>query len=120
MENASSSSSSDWEEDIETLAAFTHLESVKSRRLWVHDINKQREKLGEFHKLVPELQKDPKRFHMYFRMTKEQFDFLHELIENDIKKQHTQFRRAVIEVDAYSAPSLEYPLAGDGDEKNDF
>nr|CAI5828130.1 unnamed protein product [Callosobruchus analis] len=32
---------------------------------------------------------------MYFRMTKDEFNFLHELIKEDIKKQNTQFRRAI-------------------------
>lgn len=59
MEGNSSSSSSDWEEELETVAAFVALsEESKSSRVWVHDINKKREKLGEFHKLVPELRKD--------------------------------------------------------------
>ncbi|KAK4884902.1 hypothetical protein RN001_001173 [Aquatica leii] len=67
-----------------------------SNRVWVHNINKKREKAGEFYRLVSELRKDPKRFHMYFRMTTEEFDYLHQLIENDIKKMNTQFRRAII------------------------
>ena len=54
MECASSTSSSDWEEEIETVAAQMVLqEDVKSSRTWVHTINKNREKLGEFHHLVP-------------------------------------------------------------------
>jgi len=96
MECASSTSSSDWEEEIETVAALIVLqEDVKSSRTWVHAVNKNREKLGEFHHLVPELRQCPKRFHMYFRMSKEEFDYLHELIRSDIQKQNTQFRRAV-------------------------
>jgi len=96
MECASSTSSSDWEEEIETVAALIVLqEDVKSSRTWVHAVNKNREKLGEFHHLVPELRQCSKRFHMYFRMSKEEFDYLHELIRSDIQKQNTQFRRAV-------------------------
>lgn len=97
MESASSTSSSEWEEELETVALFVALneESKKSYRVWIHDINTKREQLGEFHRLVPQLRKDSRRFHMYFRMSKEEFDFLHVLIRNDIKKQHTQLRRAV-------------------------
>ncbi|CAI6375780.1 unnamed protein product [Macrosiphum euphorbiae] len=96
MDCGSSSSSSGWEEELE--AAFVVLDEEENKtktREWVHAINKKRETLGEFHRLVPELKKDTKRYHMYFRMTMEEFDFLHELIKPDIYKQNTQFRRAV-------------------------
>ncbi|XP_029341007.1 uncharacterized protein LOC115033118 [Acyrthosiphon pisum] len=98
MDCGSSSSSSGWEEELEAVAAFVVLDEEENKtktREWVHAINKKRETLGEFHRLVPELKKDTKRFHMYFRMTMEEFDFLHELIKPDIYKQNTQFRRAV-------------------------
>ncbi|KAK4873925.1 hypothetical protein RN001_013285 [Aquatica leii] len=91
-----SSSSSEWEEEVEAVASFLAVEDRKySNRVWVHNINKKKEKVGEFYRLVSELRKDPKRFHMYFRMTIEEFDYLHQLIENDIKKMNTQFRRAI-------------------------
>lgn len=98
MDCGSLSSSSGWEEELEAVAAFVVLDEEENKtktREWVHAINKKRETLGEFHRLVPELKKDTKRFHMYFRMTMEEFDFLHELIKPDIYKQNTQFRRAV-------------------------
>ncbi|CAI6376538.1 unnamed protein product [Macrosiphum euphorbiae] len=98
MDCGSSSSSSGWEEELEAVAAFVVLDEEENKtktREWVHAINKKRETLGEFHRLVPELKKDTKRYHMYFRMTMEEFDFLHELIKPDIYKQNTQFRRAV-------------------------
>jgi len=69
MDCGSLSSSSGWEEELEAVAAFAVLEeeykSSKTRE-WVHAINKKRETLGEFHRLVLELKQDPKRFHMYF------------------------------------------------------
>ncbi|KAF5302344.1 hypothetical protein FQA39_LY10383 [Lamprigera yunnana] len=96
MEYSSSSSSSDWEEEIETVTALiVQEEATKSSRPWVHKINKKRDELGEFHHLIPELQQCPKRFHMYFRMSKEKFAYLHELVRSDIEKQDTQFRRAI-------------------------
>lgn len=89
-----SSSDSDWEE-LEVVTAFLALEASKyANRVWIHEINEKREDLGEF-RLVPELREDPKRFQMYFRMGLEEFDYLHQLIESDIKKKNTQFRRAV-------------------------
>lgn len=90
-----SSSSSDWE----TVAAFVVLDEDErnkmSTRTWVHDINTKREELGEFRRLVQELRNDSKRFHMYFRMTIEQFDYIHELIKSDIYKRNTQLRKAI-------------------------
>lgn len=77
------------------MTAFLALEASKyANRVWVHEINEKREDLGEF-RLVPELREDPKRFQMYFRMGLEEFDYLHQLIESDIKQKNTQFRRAV-------------------------
>lgn len=32
---------------------------------------------------------------MYFRMTKEEFDYIHDLIKKDIQKQITQFRKPI-------------------------
>lgn len=95
MESSSSSDSSDWE----TVAAFVVLDEDErnkmSTRTWVHDINTKREELGEFRRLVQELRNDSKRFHMYFRMTIEQFDYIHELIKSDIYKRNTQLRKAI-------------------------
>lgn len=75
MDCGSSSSSSGWEEELEAVAAFVVLDEEENKpskiREWVHTINKKREALGEFHRLVQELKKDTKRFHMYFRMTVE-------------------------------------------------
>jgi len=95
LESSSSSYSSDWE----TVAAFVVLDederNKRSTRTWVHDINTKREGLGEFRRLVQELRNDSKRFHMYFRMTMEQFDYIHELIKSDIYKRNTQLRKAI-------------------------
>lgn len=80
--------------ELEAVAALVVLDEEDNKlsktREWVHTINKKRETLGEFHRHVQELKKDAKIFHMYFRMTMEEFDFLHELIKQDIyKKKYT-------------------------------
>ena len=41
-----------------------------------NELKKKGEKLGKFHRLVIELLNDPRRFHMYFRMKKKEFDYL--------------------------------------------
>lgn len=70
----SSTSSSDWENDLENAAAFIIInEQKKNRSKWVHKTNTKREELGEFNRLVQELSEDSHRFHMYFRMYKEEF-----------------------------------------------
>jgi len=76
------SSSSEWEEKLETAAVFAVLDEQNkkfTRSCWVHEINKKRLKLGEFHCLVRELRNDLRQFHMYFRMTKDEFDYIHNL-----------------------------------------
>ena len=96
MESDTSTSSSDWENDLENAAAFIITsEQRKNRSKWVHTTNTKREQLGEFNRLVQELSEDNHRFQMYFRMYKEEFEYLHELIKDDIHKQNTQFRKAI-------------------------
>ena len=63
--------------------------------MWVHDINMKRTEKGEFHHLVKELEGHPNRYEMYLRMTKEEFNVLHDLIRGDIKTRNTQFREAI-------------------------
>jgi len=58
MDCGSSSSSSDWEEELEAIAAFIVLNEeykLSKTRDWVHTIIKKRETLGEFHRLVQDL-----------------------------------------------------------------
>jgi hypothetical protein len=55
---------------------------------------KQEEK-GEFHHFVKELEEHPNRCEMYFRVKKEEFNVLYDLIRGDIKTRNTQFREAV-------------------------
>lgn len=92
--SCSSTSSSEFEEELENVAAFVLLQGNK-RRKWVHEINIRRKELGEYHRLVQELKEHPDRFHMYFRMTEDEFNFLHDLIKAEIEKQDTQFREAI-------------------------
>ena len=55
----------------------------------------RRHDYGEFHHLVQELPFHPDKFKQYFRMTEEQFDYIAELIEDDIKKQDTNWKQAI-------------------------
>jgi hypothetical protein len=80
---------------LKILGAFLAADTVTVRRkVWVRDINMKRKK-GEFNHLVKEIEEQPDRYEMYFRMTKVEFNFLHDLIRGDIKTRNTQFREAI-------------------------
>jgi hypothetical protein len=50
---------------------------------------------GEFHKLCEELKNFPERYFKYFRMTQAQFETLHSLVEDKIRKEDTNYRRSI-------------------------
>jgi hypothetical protein len=73
-------------EDLENICAILAANTVTVRRkVWVRDIKMKRKGKGEFHHLVKELEEHPDRYEMYFRMTKEEFNFLRDLIRGDKK-----------------------------------
>lgn len=95
INNNSSSSSSEFEEDLENACALLMAGNIKTRQ-WIHDVNLRRGEQGEFHNLFQELlQNDEDRFKMYCRMSKENFEYLFDLIKEDIEGQNTQFREAI-------------------------
>ena len=65
----------------------------RTRLVWVHNINKQHLLLGEFHILVKELATYEDKFFEYFRMPQHQFQYIINLLEDDIKKELTQIRQ---------------------------
>ena len=69
-------------------------EQVKKRRWWIHPILQRRNQLGEYHRLVMELELDSERWKKYFRVSKEQFEHLLHMIGNDIQKQSVNYRQA--------------------------
>jgi hypothetical protein len=50
---------------------------------------------SEFHHLVQELHFHPEKFGDYFRMTERQFDYVLGLVEEDIRKEDTNLRKAI-------------------------
>lgn len=64
----------------------------KKRRIWMEKINYFRKECSEF-KLFYELTNHG--FRTYFRMTRDEFEYLHSLIEDDIKKENTNYREAI-------------------------
>jgi hypothetical protein len=86
MDCCSSNNSSVYEEDLEIVCAILAADTVTVRRkVWVHDMNMKRKENGEFRHLVKELEEHPNRYDMYFRMTKEEINFLHDLVRDDLK-----------------------------------
>ncbi|XP_064462053.1 uncharacterized protein LOC135372356 isoform X2 [Ornithodoros turicata] len=66
------------------------------RREWVRRLLCSRETFGEFHHLVQEMRLfDGETHFMYFRMTKERFDYLLSLVEPHIQRMDTAFRKAI-------------------------
>ena len=64
------------------------------RSVWVSDCLTLRPILGE-RVLFEEFRRDLKRFWIYTRMTPPQFDYLHELVREDIQKANTNWREAI-------------------------
>jgi hypothetical protein len=100
MDLLNNDSDEDFEEDLlQILGTYMVLKRLKikkiTRRYWVHEINQKRSTCGEYHTLYPELLQDHERFHMYFRVTKTQFEEIHEFIKNEIHKKGTTFREAI-------------------------
>ena len=67
----------------------------KKNRQWIHSTNKKRDYCGEYWLLVQELRLDEKRFHEYFRMSKESFDNLLSKIGPAIQRKGSNFRQAL-------------------------
>jgi len=68
----------------------------KSRkRKWGHEINESREYVGEYHRLCRELQSHEDQFFTYFRMSRDCFEELHQLLEPKISKVVTNWRRPI-------------------------
>ena len=64
----------------QTLALLLLRRRMKKKRIWIHPINLNRKKYGHFYALLPELEKDEKKFFNYFRMDKATFNHLLNLI----------------------------------------
>jgi len=63
--------------------------------MWVHPINIKRPEFGIFSQLYLDLLEDEEKFHGFFRMNIEQFYRLSQLVGEEIRKQNTNYRRAI-------------------------
>ena len=62
---------------------------------WVHLINIKRPEFRIFSHLYLDLVEDEEKFHGFFRMNIEQFYHLSQLVGEEIRKQNTNYRRAI-------------------------
>lgn len=85
--DSSSDDDSDFESDFKIAIAHS-----KCRSIWVENHIKSKKERGEFN-LHEDL--SSKKFHVYFRHTKESFVTLHDMIKDDIKKQNTNMRESI-------------------------
>ena len=69
--------------------------SMVNREIWVHPLNLDREKKGEFYNLYPDLRNFKKEFLGMYRMYPNKFDELLKLIEPRIKGTYTNMRKPI-------------------------
>jgi len=67
----------------------------KRQNRWVHPINIKRPEFGIFGHLYRDLLEDEEKLHGFFRMNIEQFCRLSQLVAEEIRKQNTNYRRAI-------------------------
>lgn len=87
-----------WESDSsddEALLLFSLNNNNKQKRKWVHEVNMERKKFGEFHHLLKQIRKDELKFKEYFRMSMKQFDQLLSIIKKDIEKKELNLRESI-------------------------
>ena len=87
---------SDTEEEL--IALYLYIKQKrkrKYRRISVQKILQRRPDYSEFHHLVQELPFHPDKFHQYFRVNEEEFDYLLGMIEDDNCKLNTNWKEAI-------------------------
>jgi hypothetical protein len=67
----------------------------KRRNMWVHPITIKRPEFRIFSHLYPDLLENEEKVHGFFRMNIEQFYRLSQLVGQEIRKQNTNYRRAI-------------------------
>ncbi|CAH2088857.1 unnamed protein product [Euphydryas editha] len=85
-------------EDLSIIALFLEEKDKtkkRAKRMAVHPMLKKRKLEGEYWTLFKELVDDEKKFFIYFRMSRYQFDILLNKIELLITKQDTVFKEAL-------------------------
>ena len=66
-----------------------------NREIWVHPLNLDREKKGEFYTLYPDLYNFQKEFFTMYRMNPAKFDELLRILEPRLWRSNTNMRKAI-------------------------
>ena len=69
--------------------------SMVNREIWVHPLNLDREKKGEFYTLYPNLRNFQKEFFAMYRMNPAKFDELLRILELRLRRSNTNMRKAI-------------------------
>ena len=84
---------------IISLVALVKIRQVqprqRNRQTWIRTILQKREDEGAYKLLIPKLIANDNQFKNYFRMTKDSFALLLSMIEPDISKHNTKYRRSI-------------------------
>lgn len=71
-----------------------HQRMRERRSVWVHELYKKRDTLGEFHHLFEDLIQHPDKFFKYFRMKVDTFYYILDAIKSDLTKTNN-FRKTI-------------------------
>ena len=69
--------------------------SMVNREIWVHPLNLDHEKKGEFYTLYPDLHNFNKEFFAMYRMNPAKFDELLKLLEPRLRRTNTNMHKAI-------------------------
>lgn len=86
------------EEEILLMVWLRWRRKYKKRRVhkhWLHPIYKERQTRGAYYTTFQELKKHPRKFQNYCRMSYGLFSDLLTILEDNISKNDTNFRRAI-------------------------
>ena len=65
------------------------------RTMWVHPFNQQRPRKSEFINLYKDIRQYPDKFFRMYRMYPNQFDYLLDLLRENLEKKTTNYREPV-------------------------
>ena len=74
--------------DEEFLLLDSVLPKIRKKRIAVHEINRERNVLGEYHHLFPQLKSHADRFYAYTRMSLVTFHYILIKVEQRLKLKH--------------------------------
>lgn len=93
MFSMSSDDSDEFEDELLILLLKRRLRRRKRRTIWISKIRKLRTTYGVFHVLLPQM--TDVEYKQYLRVSRDNFEIIHDFIKHDVQKQHTKFREPI-------------------------